>query len=69
MSNLFLKARIIERFRIQGAAAKAWQMSEPSLSRIVTGLSEPTREERELFKRDLGIDFPGDSGREERPRE
>ena len=66
MPNLLLKSRIVERFRIQGAAAKAWKMSEPRLSRIITGLSEPTDDERRLFERDLGRDcFPR---REEGPQ-
>jgi len=56
-NNLILKSKIVEHFRIQGAAAKAWKMSEPRLSRIITGLTEPTEEELELFKRDLGVDF------------
>lgn len=54
MANLMLKAKIIERYRIQGAAAKAWRMSESRLSRIVTGLSDPTDEELELFAASLG---------------
>jgi hypothetical protein len=60
MANLILKAKIVERFRIQGAAAKAWKMSESRLSHLVTGLSEPTQRERELFRRDLGLDVMGD---------
>jgi hypothetical protein len=64
MANLPLKARIVERFRIQGVAARLWKMSEPRLSRIITGLSEPTDEERKLFIRDLGKDYFESEGRQ-----
>lgn len=54
MPNLVLKGKIVERYRIQGAAAKAWRMSESRLSRIISGLSDPTDEELALFAASLG---------------
>jgi hypothetical protein len=56
MVNLALKSKIVARYRIQGAAAKSLRMSESRLSRIVTGLSEPTEEELQNFVDMLGED-------------
>ena len=56
MVNLILKAKLIEKYRIQGAAALALEMSESRLSRIVTGLSAPTEEELRKFSVMLGGD-------------
>jgi len=54
--NLALKSKIVARYRIQGAAAKSLGMTESRLSRIVTGLSEPTEEELKNFVHMLGED-------------
>jgi hypothetical protein len=55
--NLKLKSKLVERFRIQGAAARALGLSESRLSRLVTGFYEPTPEERHRFAAMLGEDF------------
>jgi hypothetical protein len=66
--NLKLKSKLIERFRIQGAAAKALRLSESRLSRLVTGFYEPTPEERDRFAAMLGEDcFSQESDEEPRP--
>lgn len=68
MINFTLKAKIIERFGYQGACAKAFRLSESRLSRVVNGISNPTPDERALFKQYLGIDLEGAESKPEPER-
>jgi len=54
MLRLELKSKIVARYRIQGAAAKAMGISESRLSRIVTGLYDPTEAELQKLVAALG---------------
>ena len=54
MLRLELKGKIVARYRIQGAPARAMGISESRLSRIVTGLYDPTEEELKKLVAALG---------------
>ena len=64
--NLELKIALIRRFGSQIRAAKPLGIDESKLSRIVQGHREPTPEERERLRRELGVDCF--SGEPEGPR-
>lgn len=68
--NLKLKSRLVERYRIQGAAARALGLSESRLSRLITGASQPTEREIKLLASVLDEDcFSGRSSIEEGPQQ
>lgn len=53
MKNLFLKARIIERFGTQTDFAKILGLSEDRLSKYIHGRLLPKEEERQLIAKKL----------------
>ena len=52
--NYRLKGLIVERFGSQTAAARALDMSEPRLSRVVRGWASPRAEDIRAFRRIFG---------------
>ncbi len=54
MTNLKLKARIIERYGSQSAFAAALRIREPVVSRVVNGYQKLSPEEQNRWSRFLG---------------
>ena len=53
---LKLKFRILERYRTQSRFAVACGKNDNWISRIITGRQAPTQEDKEIFRRKLGIE-------------
>ena len=53
-TNFKLKGLIVERFGSQTAAARALNISEPRLSRVVRGWTPPRPEDLRAFRRIFG---------------
>ena len=63
--NLRLKFKICEKYRTQARFGAACGKGENWVSRIVQGRQAPTEEDKEIFRRKLGIEniddyFPGE---------
>lgn len=48
--NLKLKAKLVEKFRTQGAGARVVKLSESRVSRLINGVYAPTDRERQLLQ-------------------
>ncbi len=54
--NIWLKMKIISKYRTQRAFARVCNKSEHWVSRIVLGLRHPTEEEADLIIEKLGLE-------------
>ena len=67
--NIELKIGLLRRYGSQIRAARPLKIEESRLSRLVQGHCEPTEKEREVLRRELGVDYFATPENEASPRQ